>query len=154
MQTDSSLYHRLGGYDVIAAFVDNMLEMLRQDPRFSRFGTGRNLDSHRRARQLSVDLISHLAGGPSFYMGRDMKTSHTGLGITKTEWETSLDFARQALRKVGVREQETNEVIALLEQYKADIVESSPKGMNRQPEHVPSEGTASDPLYTTIRSTE
>jgi len=66
MQTNSSLYHRLGGYDVIAAFVDSLLEMLRQDPRFSRFGIGLSLDSHRRARQLNVDLICHLAGGPSF----------------------------------------------------------------------------------------
>lgn len=31
MQTDSLLYRRLGGYDVIAAFVDSLLEMLRQD---------------------------------------------------------------------------------------------------------------------------
>lgn len=47
MQTDSSLYHRLGGYDVIVGFVDSLLEMLRQDPRFSRFGMGRSLDSRR-----------------------------------------------------------------------------------------------------------
>jgi hemoglobin len=98
MQTDSSLYHRLGGYDVIGAFVDSLLAMLRQDPRFSRFGMGRSLDSHRRSRQLNVDLICHLASGPSFYTGRDMKTSHAGLAITQTEWEISLECARQALK--------------------------------------------------------
>ncbi|MBV8436176.1 MAG: group 1 truncated hemoglobin [Silvibacterium sp.] len=127
MATNSSLYHRLGGYDVIAAFVDNLLEMLRQDPRFSRFGLGRSLDSHRHARQLNVDLICYMAGGPSFYTGRDMKTSHSGLAITETEWEISIDVARQALRKLGVGEPETNEVVTLLEQYRTDIVESSAK---------------------------
>ncbi|MBV8551481.1 MAG: group 1 truncated hemoglobin [Acidobacteriaceae bacterium] len=127
MQTDSSLYNRLGGYDVIAAFVDNLLEMLKQDPRFSRFGMGRSLDSHRRVRQLNVDLICHRAGGPSFYTGRDMKTSHAGLAITETEWEIGIDCARLALRKLGVGERETNEVIALLEHYTGDIVESSIK---------------------------
>jgi len=125
VQTDSSLYHRLGGYDVIAAFVDSLLEMLRQDPRFSRLGMGRSLDSHRRARQLNVDLICHLAGGPSFYTGRDMKTSHAGLAITGSEWEISVECARQALSKLGIREPEVNEIVALLEHYKADIVESS-----------------------------
>ena len=120
---ENSLYNRLGGYDVIAALVDNMLELLKQDPRFGRFGTGRNLDSHRRARQLSVDLICHLAGGPSFYMGRNMKTSHEGLAITKTEWEVSIDCARQALRELGIGPRETNEVVGLLEKFKSDIVE-------------------------------
>jgi len=127
MQRDSSLYHRLGSYDLIAAFVDNMLGMLRQDARFGRFGTGRGLDSHRRGRQLTVDLICHRAGGPSFYTGRDMKTSHAGLAITKTEWEISLNCARQALRKRCVGERVANEVVALLEQYKADIVECPAK---------------------------
>ena len=127
MATNSSLYHRLGGYDTIASFVDHLLEMLRQDPRFSRFGIGRSLDSHRRARQLNVDLICCMAGGPSFYTGRDMKTSHAGLAITETEWEISQDCARQVLRKLGIGEPETNEVVTLLEQYRADIVESSAK---------------------------
>lgn len=86
---------------------------------------GRSLDSQQRARQLSVDLICHLAVGPSFYTGRDMKTFHAGLAITETEWEISLDCTRQALGKLGAGERETNEVVALFEQYKADIVESS-----------------------------
>ena len=38
-----------------------------------------------------------------------------------------MDYARQALRKLGVREQEMNEVLALLEQFKAEIVQFSPK---------------------------
>jgi hypothetical protein len=52
-----------------------------------------------------------------------MKTSQAGLAITETEWEISLDCARRALRELGVGGQETNDVIALLEQYKAEIVE-------------------------------
>jgi len=56
-----------------------------------------------------------------------MTTSHAGLAITETEWEISLECARQALRKLGIREREMNEVVALLEQYNADIAESSAK---------------------------
>lgn len=79
---------------------------------------GRSLDSHRRARQLTADLICHVAGGPSFYTGRDMNTSHAGLAITETEWEISLVCARQALTKLGIQEPGMNEIVALLEQYK------------------------------------
>jgi len=62
-----------------------------------------------------------------------MKTSHAGLGITETEWEISLDCARQALDKLGVGERETNEVVALLEPYKADIVEPPPTASDAKP---------------------
>ena len=54
-----------------------------------------------------------------------MKTSHMGLGITETEWKINLDYTRQALRKYKVGERETNEIIALFERYKGDIVESA-----------------------------
>jgi len=118
-----TLYQRLGGYDVIAAVVDDLFEMLRNDSRFSRFAMGRSLDSHQRARQLLVDQICHSAGGPCFYIGRDMKTSHMGLGITEAEWETNLEYTRQALRNHNVGEHEMNEVVALFQRYKADIVE-------------------------------
>jgi hemoglobin len=122
--TSSSLYQRLGGYDVVAAFVDDTYQMLRNDPRFSRFAA-RSIDSQQRGRQLLVDQICHLAGGPCYYTGRDMKTSHAGLHITETEWEISLDYTRQALKNHGVEGREANEVIALFNQYRADIVDSS-----------------------------
>ena len=108
---------------MIAAVVDDLFEMLRNDSRFSRFAMGRSLDSHQRARQLLVDQICHLAGGPCFYIGRDMKTSHMGLGITEAEWETNLEYTRQALRNHNVGEREMNEVVALFQRYKPDIVE-------------------------------
>ena len=127
-----SLYQRLGGYDVIAAVVDDLFQMLRSDPRFSRFAMGRSIDSHQRARQLLVDQLCQLAGGPCFYIGRDMKTSHGGLGITLEEWEINLDYTRQALRKHGIRQREADEVIALFDQYRSEIVEISASAKRRQ----------------------
>ncbi len=41
------------------------------------------MDTHNRERQLAVDFVAASAGGPTFYLGRDMKSSHTGMGITK-----------------------------------------------------------------------
>jgi hypothetical protein len=37
--TNPPLYQRLGGYDVIAGFVDETYRMLRNDPMFSRFAS-------------------------------------------------------------------------------------------------------------------
>jgi hemoglobin len=120
---NSSLYQRLGGYDVIAAFIDDVYRMLRSDPRFSRFAARSN-DSQQRARQLLVDQVCQLAGGPCFYIGRDMKTAHTGLGITEAEWNISIDYTRQALQNHSIQEPAADEVIELFQRYKNDIVEA------------------------------
>jgi hemoglobin len=122
--TDLSLYRRLGGYDAIASIVDDMFSLLQADPRFARFAMGRSMDSHKRARQLIVDQLCALSGGPCFYIGRDMKTSHTGLKITDSEWNANLELTRQALEKNGISGQNQAEFLSMFERFKADIVEA------------------------------
>ena len=123
MPNGRSLYQRLGGYDVIAAVIDDFFAMMREDPKFARFSV-RTLDSRNRSRQLLVDQVCALAGGPCIYIGRDMRTSHAGLGITEDEWEANLRHAAAALQKHGVAEPEQTEFLALFNRYKDDIVES------------------------------
>ena len=122
---EETLYRRLGGYDVIAAVVDEFLSRFRNDPRLARFGAGRSLDSRQRARQLLVDQICSLAGGPCVYIGRDMKTAHAGLGITEAEWQANMQYASAALDKFGVALNEKEEFLAIFQKYKGDIVEKS-----------------------------
>jgi hemoglobin len=74
-----SLYTRLGGYDAIAAVVDDLLARLRSDALLGRYWTSpRSVDTHNRERQLAVDFVAASAGGPTLYLGRDMKASHAG----------------------------------------------------------------------------
>jgi hemoglobin len=122
---ETPLYKRIGGYDVIVAIIDDLFALMRADARFARFGAGRSLDSRRRAQQLTVDFICAASGGPCYYLGRDLRTSHAGLQITPSEWEASLELTRKALRNhsAGLREQ--SEFLALFEQYKKDIVDTA-----------------------------
>ena len=123
-KSGKKLYERLGGYDAIAAIVDEFLRRLRADPMFARFGGGRSQDSTRRGRELIISQMCELSGGPCVYMGRDMKTSHGGLGITTAEWEASLRHAADALDQFKVPAKEKKEFIALFERYRDDIVEA------------------------------
>ena len=118
-----SLYKRLGGYDEIAAVIDDMFTAMRADPAFARFGAGRSLDSHNRARQLLVDQMCQLSGGPCVYIGRDMKTSHAGLGITAAEWTGNMKHAEAALVGHDVAAAERAEFLGLFERYRDEIVE-------------------------------
>jgi len=123
-QLATSLYQRMGGYDVIAAVIDDLFAILRSDPAFARFFGGRSNDSAVRSRQLLVDQMCALSGGPCNYIGRDMKTSHSGLGITDVEWETNMKASDAALAKNGVGDAERTDFLALFERYRDDIVEA------------------------------
>ena len=82
-----TLYKRLGGYDAIAAVCDDLLPRLMGDAQLARFWQNRAQDSIRREKQLLVDFLCSCSGGPLYYVGRDMKTSHRGMGISESDWQ-------------------------------------------------------------------
>jgi hemoglobin len=121
MQT-KSLYERLGGYDAIAAVTDDLLTRLLNDPQLGVFWKGHSTNSLRRDRQLVVNFMCEAAGGPVFYTGRDMQTSHKGLGISASDWEVFMRHAAASLEKFAVPAPERGEVLAFLTSLKDDIV--------------------------------
>jgi hemoglobin len=120
-----SLYQRLGGYDAVAALVDDWLGRMRNDPAFTKFGIGYSRDSMKRRRQLTVDYFCRASGGPCFYTGRDMKLGHAGLGITGSEWQAAMQHLAAALDKFKVATREKGEVLQLISGLKTEIVEKS-----------------------------
>jgi hemoglobin len=118
-----SLYKRLGGYDAIAAVTDDFLATLITDEKFSRFFAGASNDSKKRIRQHVIDLVCQSTGGPCVYTGRDMKTSHEGLGISKAEWDASVAAFVATLGKLKVPEAEQKELAAIILPLEKDIVE-------------------------------
>ena len=122
-QEKKSLYTRLGGYDAIAAVVDDFITRLATDKQFARFFSGFSDDSKKRLRQHILDQFCVAAGGPCVYMGRDMKTTHKGLGITEADWNAAAKHLVEALDKYKVPEAEKNELLAFVVSQKKDIVE-------------------------------
>lgn len=118
-----SLYQRMGGYDMIAAVVDDFLAQIRTAPDFARFGGGRGRDSLARSRQLVVDQICAMAGGPCTYIGRDMRTAHAGLRITGAEWDSMMAKYKNSLEKFKIGAPEQRDFLALIEQLRPAIVE-------------------------------
>ena len=80
MSETRTLYTRLGGYDAIAAVTDDFLARLKTDPQLGRFWAHRGEDGLRREKQLLIDFLCASSGGPLYYTGRDMSTSHKGHG--------------------------------------------------------------------------
>jgi hemoglobin len=123
MMKQKSLYDRLGGYNAVAAVVDDFVGRLIADKQFERFFAGHSTDSKKRIRQHIVDQLCAAAGGPCIYTGRTMKDSHAGLGITEAEWNAAAKHLVASLDKFKVGEQEKTDLLAFVTTLKADIVE-------------------------------
>jgi len=121
--SEKSLYERLGGYDAITAVASDLLPCLQADPRLRRYWDHRGADGVAREKQLLIDFLCSSAGGPMYYTGRDMKTSHKGMQISESDWSTFIGHINATLDAFKVPQPERNEVVAFIQSTKPDIVE-------------------------------
>ena len=71
-----------------------------------------------------LDFIAVAAGGPTFYLGRDMKMSHKGMGITKADYAAFMRCLADTLNTFEVPEGERSEVVAFVTSLEPEIVEA------------------------------
>ena len=120
---DTSLYTRLGGYDAVAAVVDDFLPRLQGDEQLGRFWLHRGSDGVAREKQLLTDFLCANAGGPVYYTGRDMRISHRGMRISSGDWQRLIGHLTDTLNKFEVPEAEKNDVLGFVESTRDEIVE-------------------------------
>ena len=77
----------------------------------------------RREKQLLIDFLCASAGGPLLYVGRDMKTSHKGMGIDEGDWRAFIGHLEATLDHFKVPAGERTAVLAFIDSTKRDIVE-------------------------------
>jgi len=119
-----TLYERLGGYDAISAVANDLVARLQADPQLARFWLHRGEDGVKREKQLLVDFLCSSAGGPLYYTGRDMKTSHKGMRISESDWSVFLGHLNATLGSFQVPQVERAEVVAFVQSTKKDMVEA------------------------------
>ena len=122
-QMKKSLYARLGGYDAIAAVVDDFVGRLVADKKLTKFFVGHSEDSLKKIRMHVIDQLCAAAGGPCLYIGRNMKTSHHGLGITSDDWDAAAKHLVETLDKFNVPAAEKGELLTFVGTLKKDIVD-------------------------------
>ena len=122
--SDPSLYTRLGGYDVIAVMVDTLMARVREDSLLGRFwASPRGDHTVRRERQFIVDYAVEATGGPAFYVGRDMKTIHKGMGITEADYTVFINCLTATMDAFNIRVPEQQEILAFITSLEPEIVE-------------------------------
>ena len=122
---ERTLYERLGGYDGICAATDDLLARVQNDPQLKAYWKGTSKDILRRGRQLVVDFMVSAAGGPAYYTGRDMTSSHAGMQISGSDWQVFMKHASDMLEHFQIPDRETSEVLAFLDSLKPEVVETA-----------------------------
>lgn len=117
-----TLYSRLGGYDGLAMFSTNVVELARKDDLLGRFWANRGEDRNARELQLLIDFFVKETGGQMYYKGRNMALAHQGMGITEVDWARFIEIVVNVAGEMGVGPNEGGEVMAFLESLKGDIV--------------------------------
>jgi len=121
-----SLFSRLGGHDVIVGITDDFVAAVLTDPRLRRYfpnAQGQNVQGLTDLKKRVVELLCDTSGGPCVYTGRDMRTAHTGMGITEADWNTAVDVFSGALEKRNVAPREQAEFLQIIQNMKSVIVE-------------------------------
>lgn len=121
--TEVSLYQRLGGYDAIAAITDEFLARVHIDPKIGHYWSGQSDDHKRTERQLIVDFLCSASGGPVNYTGRDMRTSHQGLGIDEDDYDVLMVHCIGTLDKFNVSDAEKADVCSFMESLRDGILQ-------------------------------
>lgn len=123
-----TLYERLGGVYSIATVVDDLVErllvndVLNANPAIA---AARERVPKAGLKYHLTSMVCWATGGSEAYTGRSMKDAHVHLNITEKEWQAFRADFKATLDKFKVPDGEQNELFAIVESTKADIVVES-----------------------------
>ncbi len=120
-----TLYDRLGGVYSIATVVDDFIERLLVNETLNAnpaINAARTRVPKAGLKFHVTSLTCEVTGGPCKYAGRSMKESHEHLNITQAQWDAMLGEFRATLDTFKVPHKEQQELVAIVEGTKKDIV--------------------------------
>ena len=138
---ERSLFDRLGGKSAITSVVEDFVARAAGDARInSKFGR----TDIPRLKSMLIDQVCEASGGPCRYTGRDMKTTHTRMGVTTGEFNALVEDLVATLNKFGVGKKEQDQLLGVLAPMKNEIVEvdSSKTGTSLPPNYQPAPALA------------
>ena len=109
-----------GGREGIARIAARTIDLSQADPRITAIFAAH--DMVRLKRTLS-EQFCYLLGAGCDYTGRDMKTAHTDMGVTRADMNALVDNLQAAMREADVPFAAQNRLLAKLAPMSRDVVE-------------------------------
>ncbi len=126
--TDASLFERLGGISGIAGAVDILADRLydnasaNANPAVATFHAERG---HAGFKFLVTAWSVEKTGGLACYPGRDMTEAHAQLHVSQADFDVVVLEIAATLSYVGVPKPEHDEFMAIIERYRAEVVDAA-----------------------------
>jgi len=123
----SNLFERLGGKPAVEAAVDRFYEKVLKDDRIRHFFD--NVDLVRQ-RNKQKAFLSYAFGGPNNYAGKNMRDGHAHLvkrGLNDGHVDAVIENLGATLREMGVAEDLIQEVAAIAESTRNDVLGRPPR---------------------------
>src|ERR1700760_365873 len=119
-----SLYPRLGGYDAIYVFAAESLKKAMAHPDIGHIWAHMSESTFHKEHINFVDFLCQHWGGNTRYRGRDMVTTHRGMGLTEVHWNAMFDCMAECYDQFGPPQELRDEIDAFLEGFKPAVVGS------------------------------
>jgi hemoglobin len=120
-----TLYDRLGGLMPISVVVSDFIDALIPDATLNAnpaIASARKRVPAPYLKYHVTAMVCQATGGPCTYQGRGMKESHAHLNISEPDWDRMITIFKEVLAKHNVPVKETEELLAIVDSTKADIV--------------------------------
>ena len=120
---NENLYELVGGQQTIKAATERFYERVMQDERLRQFFEHTDIAT---LRSRQVMFISMLLGG-RVYTGKEIHAAHAAVrehGLTAAQFDLSLDHFRAALQEVGVKPENAEKMMKILEGKRKAVLEA------------------------------
>jgi truncated hemoglobin YjbI len=113
------LYDRLGREPRLREIVDDIIDRIAENPFLEHYF--HDVDKGR-IKILAYEYFSMKMGGPDPYTGPDLHSTFFSMNVRPEEYDYALDDTLFILDEKGIGQPERKEIIAILEDLRADIV--------------------------------
>ncbi len=116
MQT---LYHRIGGAEVIKSLVDIFYKKVFSDGLIGKFFLNTSIE---KLKAMQLEFFTIALGGPDSTSKISVYDAHHGRGIKREHLTRFTDHLLDTLRDIGVSEEDSKEVVARIAAYSSDVI--------------------------------
>jgi hemoglobin len=115
----AAIYQAFGEKAGLVKLMDDFVPRLQADKRTAAAFKDANVVN---LKARLVDQICQVSGGPCVYKGADMKSAHSSMDITKTDFNALVEVLQQSMDAQGIPFRNQNQLLAKLAPMHRDVI--------------------------------
>lgn len=117
---NQTLFDKYGGVPVVTNIVRDFYKRVLRRPQLRRYFV--DVDREHLIQHQIAFVSMALGKPPTVYTGRDMRSAHTGIKISKASFDLTVELFADVLRDNEVSPEDVTTIVSLLKTFSKDIV--------------------------------